>query len=151
MAIDMKKTIAEAASSLLFEKRVKKLTVKDIVEECHITRQAFYYHFEDIPDLIHWVLYQEVDVILEECMAEQDIERGIRHFFSLAAQLQPYAIRGIQSSYGDEIGRLLEQFFYDLFQDIIKGTGFIYFSKHFTSSFPRYVLHMFYYKRYRSG
>ena len=28
MAIDMKKTIAEAASSLLFEKRVKKLTVK---------------------------------------------------------------------------------------------------------------------------
>ena len=54
MAIDMKKTIAEAASSLLFEKRVKKLTVKDIVEECHITRQAFYYHFEDIPDLIHW-------------------------------------------------------------------------------------------------
>lgn len=119
MAIDMKKTIAEAASSLLFEKRVKKLTVKDIVEECHITRQAFYYHFEDIPDLIHWVLYQEVDVILEECMAEQDIERGIRHFFSLAAQLRPYAIRGIQSSYGDEIGRLLEQFFYDLFQKVV--------------------------------
>ena len=55
MAIDMKKTIAEAASNLLFEKKVKKLTVKDIVEECHITRQAFYYHFEDIPDLIHWV------------------------------------------------------------------------------------------------
>ena len=89
------------------------------MEECHITRQAFYYHFEDIPDLIHWVLYQEVDVILEECMAEQDIERGIRHFFSLAAQLQPYAIRGIQSSYGDEIGRLLEQFFYDLFQKVV--------------------------------
>lgn len=44
MAIDMKKTIAEAASNLLFEKKVKKLTVKDIVEECHITRQAFYYH-----------------------------------------------------------------------------------------------------------
>ena len=31
MAIDMKKTIAEAASNLLFEKKVKKLTVKDIV------------------------------------------------------------------------------------------------------------------------
>ena len=54
MAIDMKKTIAEAASSLLFEKRVKKLTVKDIVEECHITRQAFYYHFEDKFDLVNW-------------------------------------------------------------------------------------------------
>ena len=102
MAIDMKKTIAEAASNLLFEKKVKKLTVKDIVEECHITRQAFYYHFEDIPDLIHWVLYQETEVVLEECIAQQDLEKGLRHFFEIAIQLQPYAIRGMQSNYGDE-------------------------------------------------
>ena len=118
MAIDMKKTIAEAASNLLFEKKVKKLTVKDIVEECHITRQAFYYHFEDIPDLIHWVLYQETEVVLEECIAQQDLEKGLRHFFEIAIQLQPYAIRGMQSNYGDEIGRMLEQVFYDLFEKV---------------------------------
>ena len=106
MAIDMKKTIAEAASNLLFEKKVKKLTVKDIVEECHITRQAFYYHFEDIPDLIHWVLYQETEVVLEECIAQQDLEKGLRHFFEIAIQLQPYAIR------------MLEQVFYDLFEKV---------------------------------
>ena len=50
MARDMKEVIAMAAKKLLIEKGVKKLTVKDIVEECQITRQAFYYHFEDIPD-----------------------------------------------------------------------------------------------------
>lgn len=44
MAVDMKETIAEAARKLLMEKKVKKLTVKDIVETCEITRQAFYYH-----------------------------------------------------------------------------------------------------------
>ena len=33
MAIDMKNEIAEAAVRLLREKKVKKLTVKDIVEE----------------------------------------------------------------------------------------------------------------------
>ena len=64
MAIDMKKTIAEAASNLLFEKKVKKLTVKDIVEECHITRQAFYYHFEDIPDLISKYIVSDLYCIL---------------------------------------------------------------------------------------
>ena len=64
MAIDMKKTIAEAASNLLFEKKVKKLTVKDIVEECHITRQAFYYHFEDIPDLIYQYIVSDLYCIL---------------------------------------------------------------------------------------
>lgn len=44
MPADMKDTIAQAAKSLLMEKGVRKLTVKDIVEECSITRQAFYYH-----------------------------------------------------------------------------------------------------------
>ena len=41
----MKEIIAEAARKLILEKKVKKLTVKDTVEECQITRQAFYYHF----------------------------------------------------------------------------------------------------------
>lgn len=50
MSVEMKEIIAESARTLIFEKRVKKLTVKDIVEECNITRQTFYYHFEDIPD-----------------------------------------------------------------------------------------------------
>ena len=48
MPVDMKKLIAEAVHTLLIEKKVKKLTVKDIIEECHMTRQSFYYHFEDI-------------------------------------------------------------------------------------------------------
>lgn len=40
--MDMKEIITEAARKLVLEKKVKKLTVKDIVEECQITRQAFY-------------------------------------------------------------------------------------------------------------
>ena len=36
MPVDMKETIAEAARTLLMEKRKKKLTVKDIVDECSI-------------------------------------------------------------------------------------------------------------------
>lgn len=43
LPVDMKELIAEAARTLLTDHHVKKLTVKDIVEQCHITRQAFYY------------------------------------------------------------------------------------------------------------
>lgn len=56
MPVDMKEIIADAVETLLFENKVKKLTVKDIVAECNITRQAFYYHFEDIPELLRWIL-----------------------------------------------------------------------------------------------
>ena len=40
--MDMKEVIASAARKLILEKKVKKLTVKDFVEESQITRQAFY-------------------------------------------------------------------------------------------------------------
>ena len=39
MAIDMKEKIAKAALELLKNDSKRKLTVKDIVEECNITRQ----------------------------------------------------------------------------------------------------------------
>ena len=61
MAVDTKELIAEAVKRLLMQKKVKKLTVKDIVDECSITRQTFYYHFEDIPDLLKWVLERGTD------------------------------------------------------------------------------------------
>ena len=65
MPVDMKEAIAAAARTLVMDKHVKKLTVKDIVEECGITRQAFYYHFADIPELLQWVLERETAQILQ--------------------------------------------------------------------------------------
>ena len=83
MPANMKKMIAEAAHTLLTEKKVKKLTVKDIVEECHITRQSFYYHFEDIPDLLHWILEQETEQMIQEARGRQKAEEGLRYFFRI--------------------------------------------------------------------
>ena len=65
MAVDTKELIEEAVKRLLMQKKVKKLTVKDIVEECGITRQTFYYHFRDIPDLLKWVLERNTDQLLK--------------------------------------------------------------------------------------
>lgn len=49
MGADVKEMIADTTRRLLTKKRRGKLTVMEIVEECNITRQAFYYHFEDVP------------------------------------------------------------------------------------------------------
>ena len=51
--------------TLLMDKNIKKLTVKNIVEECGITRQAFYYHFEDIYDLVRWMFQEEAVSLLK--------------------------------------------------------------------------------------
>ena len=47
-----RKAIIEAFVKLLNERPLNKITIKDIVEECGINRNTFYYHFRDVPDLI---------------------------------------------------------------------------------------------------
>ena len=46
--------LAEAMKSCMKRMPVEKVTVKEIVEECGITRQTFYRHFLDKYDLINW-------------------------------------------------------------------------------------------------
>ena len=120
MAIDMKKVIAGAALKLLIEKKVKKLTVKDIVEECHITRQSFYYHFEDIPNLLHWMLEQGMERMLQETRGQEGAEESLKCFFLMAINAAPYIKKTLQSNYGDEIERLLKEQIYKMFEKIVE-------------------------------
>ena len=118
MAPDMKEIIAKASRKLIFEKNVKKLTVKDIVKECQITRQTFYYHFEDIPSLIRWDLEKNMPIILEEVLSAGNPEEGMLYLFRMALAISPYIKKVMQTNYKDEIECLLEQFVYQLFEKI---------------------------------
>mgnify|MGYP005771802543 FL=1 len=111
MPTDMKRTIAEAVQVLLLDRHVKKLTVKDIVETCHITRQAFYYHFEGIPELFQWMIDGYFEQVMGKAISEKDGEAGLRCFFTMAINAAPYVERSMHSNYGPEFRRLLRQGF----------------------------------------
>lgn len=55
-----KKAIAEAIKDLMKKKDLQKISVSDIVENCGVNRQTFYYHFRDKYDLVDWIYYNEV-------------------------------------------------------------------------------------------
>ena len=61
MASNTKEALAAAMKKLLATKPVDKITVKDLVEECGVNRQTFYYHFDDVYDLLEWVFEQDAD------------------------------------------------------------------------------------------
>ena len=118
MPIDMKAAICRSASELLTKKRTKKLTVKDIVEECGITRQTFYYHFQDIPDLIFYMMEQGSKELLENCLAQPTLEDKIRYLLSVALNARPLIQRTIPSSYQSELEPLLLEQFYSFFDQL---------------------------------
>lgn len=123
VAADMKETIAQAAKTILLERNVKKLTVKDIVEECQITRQAFYYHFEDIPALFRWILERDTQRTLLEAKALENGEARLRCLFIMAINALPYMKKGMESNYREELELLLAQYLQRLFEQVCDAEG----------------------------
>lgn len=120
MALDMKEIIAEATKTLLLDKKVKKLTVKDIVEECNITRQSFYYHFEDIPHLLQWIMERGFNQMKKEVPVPDDPEEGLRYLFLLAIHIKPYLKKVMQTNYREEISSLFKKQIYKIFENVVE-------------------------------
>lgn len=119
MAVDMKELIAEAAKKLMMENH-KKLTVTDIVTECQITRQTFYYHFEDIPALLKWELERNMNQMLQKFLTQEEPEQGLKYCFLVAINAFPYIKKGMGTNYRSEIERLVVEYVYRFGEKIVE-------------------------------
>ena len=52
MSQSTKQAIVETTLALAKKRPIGKITVRDIVEACGITRNTFYYHFHDIYEVL---------------------------------------------------------------------------------------------------
>ena len=74
MANFTEKAIKESFLKLLNEHPSNKITVKDIVEDCGINRNSFYYHYEDIPSLIEEIIREQMEQIIEDYPSLDSLE-----------------------------------------------------------------------------
>ena len=56
--------MAETLKKLIKDRPFSKITIQDIVAECNINRNTFYYHFENNYDLLYFAYEQEVQNIV---------------------------------------------------------------------------------------
>lgn len=66
--------IKDSFVKLLNEKPINQITVKDIVEDCGINRNSFYYHFADIPTLVEEIVKSDVSKVISEYPSVDSIE-----------------------------------------------------------------------------
>ncbi len=59
MAIATKRLLAESLKKLLETRTLDRITVKEIVQDCGVNRQTFYYNFQDIYALMEWIFEEE--------------------------------------------------------------------------------------------
>lgn len=55
-----KEALANSLRVLLCNRPLIKISVKDITEYCQMSRNSFYYHFEDKYELVNWIFYLDM-------------------------------------------------------------------------------------------
>lgn len=111
-----KKAIADSFLKLLREKPLDKITIKDIVEDCGINRNTFYYHFEDIPALVETILKEETDRVLGEHLGEDSWEEG----FIAAARFALENKKSIYHIYNSVNREVFEQYLNRIGMDVME-------------------------------
>ena len=76
----------ESLLRLLDERPLSKVSIKDIVEDCGINRNTFYYHFADLPDLIEAIIRDETDRILESYTGISSLEECVAAAMKLTTE-----------------------------------------------------------------
>jgi len=66
MCCNTKQKIARALRQLMCERPLSKITVQDLMERAEMKRQSFYYHFQDIYDVLGWICEQQLGASLQE-------------------------------------------------------------------------------------
>lgn len=74
MAKLTEKAMMAAFLKLLESRSMDKITVKDIIEEVGVNRNTFYYHFEDIYDLIDSIFHEEMKSVTAEVREDSTFE-----------------------------------------------------------------------------
>lgn len=107
MASITKNMISDAFLDLTKEKDIDKITVKDIVEKCNITRQTFYYHFQDIMDVIEWSMQQRMEEILSKSLKVTSMQEAVRILVSSVDKHPEIIIKLMNSQKREQTERLL--------------------------------------------
>ena len=61
-----RRAMAVALKTLMAQKALDKISIREITEGCGMKRQNFYYHFEDIYALVKWMFREEIVVPLQQ-------------------------------------------------------------------------------------
>lgn len=99
--------LKNAFINLLNKKSVKKITVKEIVEECGVNRNTFYYHFEDIPQLLEEIIKDNMGDIAAQYTQIDSIEDCLNSIAKLALKNKKL-ITNIYSSANRDLFELYE-------------------------------------------
>ncbi|GKX68856.1 TetR-like C-terminal domain-containing protein [Inconstantimicrobium mannanitabidum] len=120
MSQTTKKALATSLKKLSMDRPLDKITVVDIVEDCEVNRQTFYYHFNDIYDLVEWVYLSEATKALGDKKTYDTWQQGFLQLFEYVLNNKAFVNNTYHSVSREHLERYLYNESYNLLIDVVE-------------------------------
>ncbi|WP_105300340.1 TetR/AcrR family transcriptional regulator [Anaerococcus marasmi] len=110
-----KNLIKKEFMNLLDKKTLNKITVTELAKKCDIERKTFYYHYENLEQLIKEIFESELDVVIEEFNENLSWEDS----FILAAKFILENKKAIRHIYYSDYKANVEKYVYSMAGEVI--------------------------------
>ena len=121
MPVDVKQVIAETFAGLLEHKNVEKITVKELVDACHISRQTFYYHFQDTMEVIEYLMEQRLQKTLLASLEAPSVQDALKSVITVTSEEKRLIRHLLSSQRREEMSQLLRRFSRAYFDEMIRA------------------------------
>jgi len=96
-------------------KPLNKISIREITDDSGVNRQTFYYHFQDIYDLLEWLYRDEAIRLFESRNSSFTLNDGILFILKYIQKNESFCLCTLNSlGYGQ-----LRQFFYSAFNNVL--------------------------------
>lgn len=119
MANTTKNALGNSLKNVLKQKPLDKVTITDITNDCGVNRMTFYYHFQDIYDLIEWVCVSDAERALAGKMKYSNWQEGMADLFQLMLDNKSFVMNVYHSVSREHLDRYVHRLTEAVFMDVI--------------------------------
>lgn len=114
-----KKALASSLKKFMATKTLSKISVREICEDCAVNRKTFYYHFQDIYDLLKWIFEQEAIEVVKQYDLMIDFEDAIQFALDYVEKNELLCSCAFDSLGRDQLKKFFQKDFYYVIGNII--------------------------------
>ena len=115
-----KRALAASLKKLLAQKPLSKITIADITEDCGMNRMTFYYHFQDIYDLIDWICQEEGERAFQGRKGYNTWQEGFIALCHAVIENQAFILGVYRSVQREQVENYLGRVVYRLLLDVVE-------------------------------
>ena len=114
-----KKSLGQALKSVLRTKDISKISISEVTEKAGVNRKTFYYHFNDIYDLVRWTFEDDTTALSKNMQFTGDYEKTIKKVLDYLEENKKPLSSLMNSQIRNDVRHYLYLGLYDAFEKAI--------------------------------